>query len=64
MTDRKMQGEGNYEAAREYDRETTAHAQDHDKVKAAARKARAALDSPEAADLKAAEAEGKAKARE
>jgi hypothetical protein len=63
MTDRKLQGEGNYDAARQYDAETTAHAQDKAKVKAEAEAAKQALDGPEGADLKAAEAEGKRHAK-
>src|SRR5690349_10061272 len=40
MTDRKMQGEGNYDAAREYDQATTAHAKDKARVKAEAEAAK------------------------
>lgn len=62
MTD-KLQGEGNYDAALEYDRATTAHAKDKERVKAESEAARKALDGPEGADLKAAEKEGKSHAK-
>lgn len=62
MTD-KLQGEGNYDAAREYDKATTAHAKDKDRVKAEAEAAKKALDGPEGAALKAAEEEGKSHAK-
>ena len=63
MDDGKWKGEGNYKAARDYDEATTAHAQDKDKVKSEAQAAKAALDGPEAADLEAAEKEGKSHAK-
>ena len=63
MTDGKMQGEGNYDAARTYDAETTAHAQDKAKVKAEAEAAKKALDGPERSELQAAEAEGRSHAK-
>lgn len=63
MTDRKLQGEGNYDAARQYDAETTAHAQDKAKVKAEAEAAKQAIDGPERDELEAAEAEGKRHAK-
>ncbi len=59
----KMQGEGNYDAAREYDKATTAHAQDKAKVKAEADAAKKALDGPEGEELEAAEVEGKSHAK-
>jgi len=63
MTDRKLQGEGNYDAAREYDEATTAHAKDKARVKAEAEAAKKALEGSEGADLKAAETEGKSHAK-
>jgi len=62
MTD-KIQGEGNYEAAKAYDDGATATAADKAKVEKAAREARDALDTPEGDDLAAAEAEGKSHAK-
>lgn len=61
--DDKWKGEGNYAAAREYDEAATAHAQDKEKVKAEAQAAKEALDGPEGSALKAAEEEGKSRAR-
>jgi hypothetical protein len=58
-----LQGEGNYEAAREYDEKATAFANAPGKVKAAAQKAKEALDSPEAAELEKAEQEGRSRGR-
>ena len=60
---RDLQGEGNYDAAREYDRKVTAHAKDKAKVEAEAKDARKALDGPERAELEAAEAEGRSHAK-
>jgi hypothetical protein len=57
------QGEGNYEAAREYDEKATAFAKDKGKVQEAAQAAKTAVESGEGAELNAAEQEGKAKAR-
>lgn len=61
--DSKVQGEGNYDAALEYDTKTTAFAKDTDKVKDAAEKAKDALDGPEAEALAEAEAEGMSPAK-
>lgn len=63
MADNKIEGEGSYTAAREYDDKATAFAEDEAKVKAAAEKAKKAVESSEAAELEKAEAIGKAKAR-
>ena len=63
MTNDKMQGEGNYEAAREYDEKTASFAKDKAKVDKAAQAAKQALDSPEASALAAAEIAGKCHAR-
>ena len=63
MTDDKMQGEGNYDAAREYDEKAAAFAKDKAKVGKAAQAAKQALDSPEASELAAAEKAGKSHAR-
>lgn len=51
-------GEGNYEAAREYDKAVEKTAKDKDKVEKAARDAEEALDSDEARELHEAEEEG------
>ncbi len=64
MAQDKMQGEGNYDAAREYDEKASAHAKNPAKVHKAAKAAEAALNSPEAEELAAAEKAGKAKARD
>ena len=61
--DPKDMGEGNYKASREYDEAQAAFAKDKDRVEKAAKDAEQALDSPEAADLEAAEAEGKSHAK-
>ncbi len=61
--DRKDVGEGNYKAAREFDEAEAAFAKDKDRVAKAAKDAEQALDSPEAAELEAAEAEGKSHAK-
>jgi hypothetical protein len=63
MTNDKMQGEGNYDAAREYDDKATKFAKDSKKVKQAAQQAMEALDGPERDALEAAEKQGKARAR-
>jgi hypothetical protein len=63
MTNDKMQGEGNYDAAREYDEQATSFARDKAKVSKAAQAAKQALDSPEAIDLAAAERAGKRRSR-
>jgi hypothetical protein len=62
MTNDTMQGEGNYDAAREYDEKTTKFAKDHKKVNEAAQKAKEALDGPERDALEAAEEKGKDRA--
>jgi hypothetical protein len=59
MTNDKMQGEGNYDAAREYDEEATKFAKDRKKVKQAADQAKEALEGPERDELEAAEQRGK-----
>jgi hypothetical protein len=63
MTAPDEKGEGNYKAAREYDEAQAAFAADKTKVEKAARDAERALDSDEAAELDAAEAEGKSHAK-
>jgi hypothetical protein len=63
MTDDKLQGEGNYEAAREYDQKVIEFAKDKGKVKRAAEAAKAAIDGPEKEELEAAEKEGERHAR-
>jgi hypothetical protein len=59
MTNDKTQGEGNYDAAREYDEGATAFAKDQLKVKQAAEEAKKALEGPERDELEAAEKQGK-----
>jgi hypothetical protein len=59
----KVQGEGNYDAARDYDRETSAHAKDEAAVRKQAEAAKKALDGAERADLEAAENVGASHAR-
>ena len=54
----KIEGEGSYSAARDYD-ERTAKFLKKGKVDEAAQEARRALDSKEGTELKAAEAKGK-----
>ncbi|WP_157215887.1 hypothetical protein [Flavisphingomonas formosensis] len=61
--DKKDMGEGNYKAAREFDKDEAAFASEKDRVAKAARDAEQALDGDEAADLQAAEAEGKSHAK-
>ena len=56
-------GEGNYEAAREYDKAVEKTAKDQKKVEKAARDAEEALDSDEAAELQEAEEEGRSHAK-
>ena len=63
MDEAKWKGEGNYQAARDYDAGATAHAKDKDKVKAEADAAKQALDGAESAELKAAEEAGKSHAK-
>ncbi len=57
------EGEGNRTAARQYNKETAAHARDHDKVKAAAEKAKQAINSGDRESLSDAERKGLEKAR-
>lgn len=59
----KVQGEGNYEAARAYDAETTRHAKDEAAVRKEAEEAKRALSGKEAAELAAAEREGRSHAK-
>ena len=61
--DSKDMGEGNYKASREFDEAEAAFAKDKDRVAKAAKDAEQALDSPEAAEFAAAEAEGKSHAK-
>ena len=63
MAKNKIEGEGNYTAAREYDEKATAYAKDTAKVDAAAKKAKQAVESGEGAELEKAEEIGKSKAR-
>ncbi len=56
-------GEGNYKAAREFDAAEAEFVKDTDRVEKAARDAEEALDGPEAAELEAAEEEGKSHAK-
>ncbi len=60
----EIQGEGNYDAAHEYDEGATEHARDPEQVNEEAEAARDALDTDEAADLERAEAEGRSRARD
>ena len=53
---KELQGEGNYDAAREYDEAVTKHAKDQTKVEAEARDADEALEGPEREQLDKAEA--------
>jgi len=50
-----LQGEGNYDAARQFDREQEAFAADSERVKRKAREAADALDGKEGDELRAAE---------
>lgn len=56
--DDKVEGEGSYSATADYNKRTAEFLK-KDKVDKAAQEAKRALDSKEAADLKAAEAKGK-----
>lgn len=60
---RNVQGEGNYDAAREYRKATSAHAADKENVKKEARAAKKALEGEEGAELERAEQEGKSHAK-
>lgn len=59
-----VQGEGNYDAAREYDKGATEHARNPQEVSKEAKAARDALDGKEGAALERAEAEGRSHATE
>jgi len=59
----RVQGEGDYEAARAYDAETTKHAKDKAAVRKEAEAAKRALSGSEAEELAAAEREGRSHAR-
>ena len=59
----KVQGEGDYDAARRYDEKVSDHARDREKVKAEAEEAKRALEGEEGQSLEAAEQAGKARAR-
>ncbi|MEP7348868.1 MAG: hypothetical protein ABI668_02825 [Sphingorhabdus sp.] len=59
----EVQGEGNYDAAREYDEKTTEFAKDKDRVEQAAKEAKDAVNSDERDELEEAEAEGREKAK-
>ena len=59
----KVQGEGNYDAAREYDKGATEHARNQQQVKQEAEAARDAVEGKDGADLERAEAEGRSHAR-
>ena len=64
MSDKsKVQGEGNYDAARAYDSETSKHAKDKDAVRKEAEAAKRALSGSEAEELAAAEREGRSHAK-
>lgn len=57
----EMQGEGNYDAARKFDAEQEAFAQDSEQVEKKAREAADAVDGPEAEELREAEAKARRK---
>lgn len=59
----KVQGEGDYEAARRYDDKVSAHARDGQKVKVEAEAAKRAVEGAEGAELEAAEKAGRAHAK-
>ena len=57
---KKMQGEGNYDAAREFDKDQTNFAKDDKRVRAGAEEAKRAVDNPSERDeLEAAERKGR-----
>lgn len=58
-----LQGEGNYDAAREYDKGAHEHARDKDAVQRQAKDARKAVEGQEGKDLEKAEAKGRKPAR-
>jgi hypothetical protein len=60
----KVHGEGNYEAARDYDKRTEKFiSEKKSKIPKYAKAAEKAIEGPEGAELRAAEEKGKAKAR-
>jgi hypothetical protein len=64
MSDKsKVQGEGDYEAARAYDAEASKHAKDKASVSKEAEAAKRALSGSEAEDLAAAERKGRSPAK-
>lgn len=64
MADNKgVQGEGNYDAAREYDEEVCAHAADPERVKKEAQAAKKAVEGSEGEELERAEEEGRSHAK-
>jgi streptomycin 6-kinase len=63
MTKDKMQGEGDYDAARNYNKETTEFAKDQERVEKSAEIAKEALEGPEKEELEAAVKVGKDHAR-
>jgi hypothetical protein len=65
MTDKNQKGEGDYEAARRYNKHSEDFIQNNpDKVDQAAKAARIAIDTPEGDALEKAELEGKSHAKE
>lgn len=58
-----IQGEGNYDAARDYDRGATEHAKDEEAVRREAEAARKALEGEQGDALREAEDAGKSRAR-
>lgn len=63
MGDDKVQGEGNYDAAREYDEKVRQHAADPERVEKEAEAAKKALEGEEGDELRKAEEEGKGHAK-
>ncbi len=59
----KVQGEGDYDAACEYDAKVTEHARDKSKVKAEAEAAKKAVEGAERGELEKAEEKGRSRAR-
>ena len=59
----KVQGEGDYEAARRYDEKVSVHARDVEKVKAEAEAATRTVEGTDGAELEAAEKAGRAHAK-
>ncbi|HTH28803.1 MAG TPA: hypothetical protein VL918_10075 [Sphingobium sp.] len=58
-----LQGEGNYDAAREYDKAVHEHAKDKDAIQRQAKDARKAVESQEGEELEKAETKGRKPAR-